>query len=350
MLSYRNDVVTSHRCLNLLRVGLLGCGRQGWRRSKAVKANGDSLVVAADTNMALTSALADEMGCEVATDWQQVVMRRDLDVIVVCTPNHLHAPMSIGAMKNRKHVLCEKPLATSPEDAEKIVQVGRQTGLKVKCGFTLRHHPGIQQIRKWIDQNLLGELNFIRIRYGIGGRKDYDKEWRAVRRLAGGGQLMDQGAHALDLSRWFLGEFSEVHGYLGRYFWKNADVEDNAFCLLRTEHDQVASIHASWTQWKNLFSLEVYGRDGYGQVEGLGGSYGTEKATLGKRDFSRPFTEETLEFRAVNEGPWLEEWREFASAIADNREPLGNGYDGLQAVRLAYAVYRSSASGEIVKT
>jgi predicted dehydrogenase len=328
----------------MLRVGLLGCGRQGWRRSRALQANGDSLVVAADTNMALASALAKAMGCEAEPNWEQVVKRYDLDAIIVCTPNHLHATMSMAAMNNGCHILCEKPLATTIDDAEEIVKVSRQTGLKVKCGFTLRHHPGIQQVRKWVDQGLLGELNFLRIRYGIGGREGYDKEWRALRRLAGGGQLMDQGVHALDLSRWFLGEFSEVHGYLAKYFWKNADVEDNAFCLLRTEHGQVASIHVSWTQWKNLFSLEVYGQDGYAQVEGLGGSYGTEKATVAKRDFSKPFTEETSEFRAINEEPWLEEWREFKSAIECNREPLGDAYDGLQAVRLCYAVYDSSAS------
>ncbi len=315
----------------------------------AVRANGDKLVAVADTNMSLASSLANEMGCMAESDWQQVVLRDDLDAVIVCTPNHLHAPMSIAAMNNGKHVLCEKPLATTIDDAEGIVDVGRKMGVRLKCGFTLRHHPGVEQVRRWFDQGLLGQLTFIRIRYGIGGREDYDKEWRAVRRLSGGGQLMDQGVHALDLSRWFLGEISRVSGYVVNCFWKKADVEDNAFCLLRNDADQVASVHVSWTQWKNLFSLEVYGKDGYGSVEGLGGSYGTETAVLGRRDFARPFCEEVSEFRAVNDGPWLTEWREFASAVADGREPLGNGNDGLQAIRLAYAIYRSSASGETIE-
>ena len=97
----------------MLRVGLLGCGRQGWRRSRALKANGDSLVVVADTNTALASTLAMAMGCEVESNWEQVVKRHDLDAIIVCTPNHLHATMSIAALNNRCHVLCEKPLATT---------------------------------------------------------------------------------------------------------------------------------------------------------------------------------------------------------------------------------------------
>lgn len=332
----------------MLRVGLLGCGRQGRRRSAAVKANGDKLVAVADSNMSLASSLAKEMDCKAETEWQHVVMRHDLDAVIVCTPNHLHAPMSIGAMTNGKHVLCEKPLATTIDDAEEMVRVRHKTGLKVKCGFTLRHHPGIQQVRKWFDEGLFGDLYFVRIRYGIGGREGYDKEWRAARSLAGGGELMDQGIHALDLSRWFLGEFSQVHGYVATYFWKNADVEDNAFCLLRTERGQVASVHVSWTQWKNLFSFEVYGENGYGAVEGLGGSYGSEKATLGKRDFKKPFTEEILHFGG-DEVTWFDEWREFAYAIAENREPLGNDYDGLQAIKLAYAIYRSSTTGVTVR-
>ncbi len=333
----------------MLRVGLLGCGRQGWRRARAVELNRDLLVAVADSDQTAASNLAKKMNCEAVSDWREVVSRPDLDAIIVCTPNYLHTPMSISALTNKKHVLCEKPLATTPQDAEKIVEVGKQTGRKLKCGFTLRHHPGIRQVRKWFEEGWIGQLTFIRIIYGIAGREGYDREWRAVRKLAGGGQLMDQGVHALDLCRWFLGEVSEVRGYVANYFWKNADVEDNAFCFLRNESGQIASIHVSWTQWKNLFSFEVYGQDGYSHAKGLGGSYGTETVTRGRRDFSNPFSEETIEFRAANDTPWLDEWREFTSAIATNREPLGNGYDGLQAVRLAYAVYRSSSRGESVK-
>ena len=107
--------------------------------------------------------------------------------------------------------------------------------------------------------------------------------------VSGGGQLMDQGMHVLDLARWFLGDFSEVYGLLQTGFWDIAPVEDNAFVLLRTGRGETAQIHVSWTQWKNLFSFEIFGRDGYIVVEGLGGSYGLEKAVLGKRAFLKPF-------------------------------------------------------------
>jgi len=332
----------------MTRAGLIGCGLQGWRRAKAVKEHGDKLVIVADVDEGKAKALADEVRCEMTTNWEDVVARRDVDVVMVCTPNYLHAPMSMAAMKKGKHVICEKPLARSPKEVEQMISVAEETGMKLKCGFNLRHHPGVQQVRRWFDQGVIGEVDFIRIRYGTGGRPGYDKEWRANKEMSGGGQLMDQGVHAIDLSRWFLGEFSEAFGYISTKFWKNSQVEDNAFCLLRTEKDQIAVIHVSWTQWKNLFSLEIFGYEGYVMVEGLGGSYGTERVILGKSDFSKPFEEQVIEFRGEDVS-WREEWKEFISAIEENREPLGNAYDGLEAVRLVYAIYGSAAQGCVVK-
>ncbi len=158
---------------------------------------------------------------------------------------------------------------------------------------------------------------------------------------------MDQGMHILDLTRWFLGRIAEATGFLSTAFWQISPLEDNAFCLLRTESGQIANIHVSWTQWKNLFSFEIFGQNGYIIVDGLGGSYGVEKAILGKRDFSKPFEEEVLEFRGEDIS-WREEWKEFSLAIAQNREPLGSANDGLEAVRLAYAIYSSAAEKSVV--
>jgi len=181
------------------------------------------------------------------------------------------------------------------------------------------------------------EVAWTSCRYGIGGRPGYEKEWRAKAEISGGGQLVDQGVHVLDLCRWFLGDFEEVAGIVATHFWDIAPLEDNAFALLRTGGGQIASLHVSWTQWKPLFSFEVFGRDGYIQVEGLGGAYGTERATLGRRDFQAPFAEETVENRR-EDASWREEWLEFLAAIAERREPLGSGEDGVAALRLARRV------------
>ncbi len=331
-----------------MKVGIIGAGRQGVRRAQAINNDQETeLVAVADIDFNRAKALSQQMRCQAVANWEEIMEATEIKAVLICTPPHLHAQMSIAALEKGKHVLCEKPLARNPEEAKHIVDAAKAGGMKLKCGFNHRHHPGIQKAREWFDKGVIGELNFIRCRYGIGGRLDYDKEWRAHAKISGGGELMDQGIHILDLCRWFMGEFSQVFGFLSTRFWDIAPLEDNAFALLRTEKGQVASIHASWTQWKNLFSLELFGQEGYILVEGLGGSYGTERAILGKRDFLAPFKEECIEFRG-EDSSWQEEWREFVAAIREQREPLGNGYDGLEAVKLAYAIYDSAHKGCVV--
>jgi predicted dehydrogenase len=151
----------------------------------------------------------------------------------------------------------------------------------------------------------------------------------------------------VDLARWFLGEFAQVTAFVETAFWNIKPLEDNAFALFRTAAGTAASIHSSLTQWKNLFSFELYGRDGYIASEGLGGGYGTEKALFGKRDFAAPFAEEVVEFRGEDRS-WHDEWQEFAAAVKARREPLGNSVDGREAMRLVFAAYESARAGRAI--
>ena len=331
-----------------MRVGIIGAGLQGQRRAPVLQQCPDAeLVVISAAHIEPAKLLADRMGCEAAVGWEPVVTRDDLDAVLVCTPPHLHAPISIAAMQSGKHVLCEKPLARTFEEAEDMLREASEAGVVLKCGFNHRHHPGIQLAKRWFEEGRVGEPLFLRARYGIGGRPGYEREWRANPQLVGGGQLMEQGIHAVDLARWFLGDFSQVTGFVASSFWKTEPLEENAFALYRTPAGAVASIHSSLTQWKNLFSFEIDGRDGYIAIEGLGGSYGTERAILGKRDFTAPFSEEVVEFRGGDRS-WSEEWREFVAAIHEEREPLGNGQDGLEALQLVYAAYEAAKTGTVV--
>ena len=331
----------------VMKVGLIGAGLQGRRRARALKNCDDSIVAIADLQLDRAASLATEVGGKPTEDSRELIGCSDIETVMICTPPHLHERLCVEALESGKHVLCEKPLARTLEEAKTIVSVASKNKRRLKCGFNLRHHPGIRQARGWIDEGMIGDVLFIRCRYGMGGRPGYDKEWRAFPAISGGGQLMDQGMHAIDLARWFMGDFVEATGFLQTCFWDVAPLEDNAFCLFRNEKGGVASIHVSWTEWKNQFSLEIFGRDGYVIVSGLGGSYGVESVALGKRAFLKPFEERTIEFRGTDRS-WEEEWQEFRSAIWDNREPLANGIDGMEAVRLAYAVYESSAKGHTI--
>lgn len=331
-----------------MRVGIIGAGLQGRRRAEALRQFPDTetrVISAAHREPA--QALATLMGCDAEVGWDPVVARDDIDAVIVCTPPHIHAEISIAAMRRGKHVLCEKPLARTVEEAQAMLDVASGTGVVLKCGFNHRHHPGIVQARAWCDEGLIGEPLFVRCRYGICGRPGYEREWRADPQIVAGGHLMEQGIHAVDLSRWFLGEFAEVTCFRESYYWPTNDLEDNAFVLYRTREGAVAALHSSLTQWKNLFSFEVYGTSGQVTVEGLGGGYGTERATLGQRDFTAPFSEKVVEFRG-QDSSWAAEWKEFLAAIQGQREPVGSARDGLEALRLVFAAYEAAAHKRVV--
>lgn len=332
----------------MLRVVIVGAGRMGARRAREVVRSRDArLVAVVDQDEQRARTLAKQYGCQAHRDWEGLLEGPEIDAVVVATTHNWLAPISLAGLSAHKHVLCEKPLAMNAAEARSLVECAARNGTKLKTGFTLRHHRALRRAHALAQGGRIGRLLFIRSRYGHGGRVGYEKEWRADPAQSGGGELLDQGIHALDLFRWFLGEFSEVCAVLANTFWP-MPVEDNVFCTLRTTNGQVASLHASWTQWKNLFSFEVFGEEGYLVVEGLGSSYGREKLVVGRRQPRFGVPEEEVILYGEDDCCWAEEWREFVSAIREDRPPLGDGYDGWQALRLVQAAYESAQQGRVI--
>ena len=259
------------------RIGIIGCGLVGSKRTRAL---GDCpLVAVADSDLARARQLAaGHPGCAASADWRDVVSRADIDLVIVSTSNDMLAPVTLAAVQQGKHVLVEKPAARNAAELAPVIAAARVAAVKVKVGFNHRFHPALLKAREIFDTGALGPLMYIRGRYGHGGRLGMEREWRADRTIAGGGEMLDQGVHLIDLARWFAGDFVEVTGHVGTFFW-NMKVEDNGFALLKTAAGQVAWLHASCTEWKNLFSFEIYGRTGKLQIDGLGGSYGIERLT-----------------------------------------------------------------------
>lgn len=174
-----------------------------------------------------------------------------------------------------------------------------------------------------------------------------EKEWRSNPKIVSGGQLSEQGIHLVDLVRWFLGEIQDVAGFVSTNYWSIRPLEDNGFALLKNKKGVIASIHSSLTQWINMFEFEVYGEKGSLSVSGLGASYGVEKLVTSLHDPNGPFSYKTTEFRG-SDVSWKNEWREFMNAVEKRRQPVGNGFDGLQAMRIVNAVYKSSQTGKKV--
>jgi predicted dehydrogenase len=331
-----------------MRAAIIGSGRQGDRRAKAIKECGDELLMVIDTTQARAAELAAKYKCKASTNWRDAITDKSVDVILICTPNDSHAEISIAAIKAGKSVLCEKPLARNPKEADAILNALKTSKSLLKCGFNHRHHPAVMQAKRYVDSGAIGRVIFMRCRYGITGRTGYESDWRVNAAVSGGGELMDQGQHVIDLFRWFGGDISEVMGHVDTLYWKIKPVEDNAFAILRGTAGHTCMMHVSWTEWRNIFSFEVFGDKGYAKIEGLGGSYGAEKLITGKRDLDGPFSEKVLEFKGEDIS-WREEWKEFTTAIKDKKIPLGGVQDGAAAVKIAYSIYESSTKGKVVR-
>lgn len=331
-----------------MNVGVVGCGLIGNRRARMARAGGDSVLLVADLDAGRARETAAALDCAWTNDWRALTADPRIEAVTVSTVNKSLLPVTLAALAAGKHVLCEKPLGRRAAEARQMVDAARAAGRVLKVGFNHRYHPALWRAHELAEAGTIGPLISVRAAYGHGGRPGYDQEWRADPELAGGGELLDQGVHIVDLCRWFLGEFVQVGGMVSAGYWQVAPLEDNGFALLRAANGATATLHTSWTQWKNLFRFEVFGRDGYLIVDGLGGSYGLETLTLGRRrPESGPPEEERWTFPGEDES-WMKEWAEFRAAISEGRSPLGSGEDGLAAARVIDAIYQSVREGRFV--
>jgi predicted dehydrogenase len=243
------------------------------------------------------------------------------------------APIARQALQAGRHVLVEKPVGISVREIDELAELARKRGVQVRAGYNHRYHPAGIKAVEIFRSGVLGPIMFVRGRYGQGGRLGYEKEWRADPRFSGGGELMDQGVHLIDLAGIFLGEFTSVEGHLATYYW-DMPVEDNAFISLRNAAGQTAWLHASCTEWKNLFSLEIYGRDAKLHWEGLGGSYGMERLTFYKMLPQMGPPETVIYEYPRGDESWKIEMAEFMEDVRLDRIPV----PGLKEARAALAV------------
>jgi predicted dehydrogenase len=321
-----------------LGVAIVGCGLIGRKRATALQ--GGRLVACADLDPERAHALARSASpSAVAVEhWHDAVTRDDVDVVIVATTNDALAEVTLAALDAGKHVLVEKPAARRVAEIDPIIERAGRAGRRVRVGFNHRYHPALQKAREILDSGALGPLMFVRGRYGHGGRVGYDKEWRADPERSGGGELIDQGVHLIDLAGWFLGPFTSVEGFAATYYWDMA-VDDNAFMTLRTAAGQCAFLHASCTEWKNLFSLEVYGRVGKLEIDGLGGSYGVERITHYHMLPEMGPPETTSWEYPRGDRSWALEFAAFVQDIRGGRDPQPGLQDARAALEVVEAIY-----------
>ena len=321
-------------------VAIIGCGFIGQKRANALK--GARLCVCADLEAARADQLAtSHPEAESTTDWRSAIHREDVDIVIVATTNQALVEIGLEAAKAGKHILVEKPAARNVAELDTLINTARKNDVLVRVGFNHRYHPALLKAHELMKAGELGELMFIRGRYGHGGRIGYDREWRANPVLSGGGELIDQGVHLIDLSRWFLGDFISTEGFAHTYFW-DMPVDDNGFMLLKTGKSKTAFLHVSCTEWKNLFSFEIYGRNAKLHVEGLGGSYGIERLSFYKMLPEMGPPETTIWEYPRGDNSWTLEFAEFLEDIHLNRQPSANFIDARAALVVVEKIYKDS--------
>jgi predicted dehydrogenase len=323
-----------------MNIAIIGCGMIGQKRAKTVQHA--RLTVCVDHIKEKAEALAKEHpGCIALTDWREAINRPDIDIVIISTLHATLAEISLAAVLAGKHILVEKPAARCAKELGPLMRAAQKNNTLIRVGFNHRYHRAFRKARELVDQGHLGDLMFIRARYGHGGRLGYDKEWRADLALSGGGELIDQGVHLIDLARWFLGDFNDIQGHANTYYW-NMPVEDNGFLLLKTPKKQVAFLHASCTEWKNLFSFELYGHKGKIDINGLGGSYGTERITFYKMLPHMGPPETMIWEYPMADDSWEVELNEFLEDIKQQRQPAVGIYDAHAALTIVEEIYRIS--------
>ncbi len=258
-----------------MKIAILGTGLNGKRRALAASAH--ELIGIYDPVSSKAKQLAEELHTSVFQS-EDTLLASDAEIVIISTPHNKLQPLALKALRAGKHVLVDKPAAISVSQIEELEKEAHERKLAVKVGFNLRFHPAILKTRQYVVEGKLGPLMFMRVRYGHGGRPGMEKEWRMQPELSGGGELMDQGVHILDLIYWFFGPLSLQSAHLSTSFWKTS-VEDNAVVTV-SDKTTWATFHTSASEWKNTFSLELYGRSGKILVNGLGSSYGQESMTF----------------------------------------------------------------------
>ena len=323
----------------MYKVGIIGYGKMGQIRHQVISAFEDVQV------QSIYDPEKVDTEIEKAQSSDQIIENPEIDAVFTCTPNYLNKPLTIQSLKAGKHVFCEKPPGFTAKDIEEIRAVEKESGKVLMYGFNHRHHASIKYMKKLVDDKEFGKILWMRGRYGKSVDETFYDNWRAKKELAGGGILIDQGIHMLDLFLHLGGNFDNVHASVSNLYW-NLNVEDNVFATLEnTKTGLAASLHSTMTQWRHLVSLEVFLEKGYLVLNGLktsSNAYGEEILTIAKNRSTAPAAtwkdEKNITYHT--DKSWESELTEFFSAIKSNREvKLGNSSDALKLMKIIDKIY-----------
>lgn len=326
---------------NPLRVGIVGYGVVGKRRRQFIDANPYLQTVAvSDIKFKGRGNLPD--GVHYCLEFPSL-FEHQLDVLFVSVPNYVAPQATIAGLERGLHVFCEKPPGRSVEDIRRVIAAEKKVPhLKLKYGFNHRYHDSVRDALRHINSGEFGEIINVRGIYGKSKIIPFDGGWRAERKYAGGGILLDQGIHMVDLMQLFCSDFVEVKSFVSNNYWKH-DVEDNAYALMRDSRGRIAMLHSSATQWQHRFLLDIALERGFLSLKGIlsgSKSYGEERLTIGRRDESDTGAAREETFTYLEDNSWRDEINEFADAIVNEKSIVnGSSLEALKTMKLVYGIY-----------
>lgn len=324
-----------------LRVGIAGYGIVGKRRRDFIDQHPKLQTVAVcDQNFGGSGTLPD--GVRYSPIYH-TLLEEPLDVLFISLPNYLAAEVTIAGLERGLHVFCEKPPGRDVNDVMRVIEIERKhPGLILKYGFNHRYHDSVREALRIVKSGELGEIVNLRGVYGKSKIIPFAGGWRAERKYAGGGILLDQGIHMVDLMRLFCGDFVEVKSYISNSYW-NHDVEDNAYALMKDKFGHIAILHSSATQWQHRFIFEITLTEGYLELRGIlssSKSYGEEQLVIGKRDESDTGALSQKTIKYLEDNSWRDEINEFVDAIVDGGIiQSGTSSEALATMKLVYMIY-----------
>ena len=326
--------------LPVLRVGIAGYGNTGQIRRRYIDEH-PNLQTIAVCDITLEPCVAPD-GVRRWKTYRQL-LDEDLDILFVCITNDMAPEVTMAGLERGLHVFCEKPPGRTVADVAAVRDVeASQPELKLKYGFNHRYHDSIRDARRVIASGELGKVIDMKGVYGKSKMIRFDADWRTKRDIAGGGILLDQGIHMLDMMRFFGGEFVDIHAFITNGYWKH-DVEDNAYAIMRTDTGIVAMVHSSATQWRHRFNLDITLSEGALVLSGILSStksYGAETLTVVHRGEYDDGDPREVTTRYSSDESWRREVQEFAGCvIRDEPVHYGSSLDALKTMQLVYDLY-----------
>ncbi len=328
-----------------LRVGLVGCGAIGELRAQALSQTpGFSLVAVADLDSSRAGAFAAKHKATAEKNWNSLAARNDLDAVVVSTPPSSHAEISIAALQAGKHVLCEKPLARTPDECRHMMDAAERAGKLLATGFNYRFYPSVMKAREFFDAGVIGELDHVRAYTGYSATAHH-QAWLHDAEVMGGGSLRDNGIHLIDTLLYFFGDPVEVHGAASSSVWNFPGCEDNGFAVIRNARGNIGTLQSSWTEWSGYkFSIEIYGTRGCIKIrcfpmitEVIQGDPKAGKVSRQRFYFPRIHLMEHLKgYQWVVVQSFIREFEEFRAAVEGRKSSIASAHDGWRAVDLAH--------------